>query len=402
MEKWEEISKELTENKINAEKSYKCICKNIKIKTETVKKHLNVLLSSLNNIGKLIRRVNNTLTKAHQLESYQVFSSVRDKLVSSLSRYNVEFEIPTSYKQHIEIDFDIWLFEGTSDTEEEQKEIVVQEEISTQTNIVEIAEQDTQTETSMTQTTVAFIKTASSILPEFDGKPENLPSFLDALDILEQIKENHEAIAVSMIKTKLKGTARNFISNETTIQEIKRKLKNAIKGESVEVLTAKLLNIQQRSKTANQYTAEIEKLTKSLEGAYISDGLTTDLATKYATQTAVKAMCKNCSNDKVKTIMQAGTFTSMNEAVSKFTNSCKLQVTLIHYCTYANKIIFAVISAEVINLAIIEVTKGVHTHHALITLITIIVITIIIIIIDQITKGQDEILEHEALIVPGL
>jgi len=33
-------------------------------------------------------------------------------------------------------------------------------------------------------------------------------------------------------------------------------------------------------------------------------------------------MTQNCSIDKVKLIMQAGTFTNMNDAVSKFVNSC--------------------------------------------------------------------------------
>jgi len=33
-------------------------------------------------------------------------------------------------------------------------------------------------------------------------------------------------------------------------------------------------------------------------------------------------MTKNCTIDKVKTIMQAGTFNTMNEAISKFVNSC--------------------------------------------------------------------------------
>jgi len=33
-------------------------------------------------------------------------------------------------------------------------------------------------------------------------------------------------------------------------------------------------------------------------------------------------MIKNCAIDKVKLIMQAGTFITMNDAVSKFVNSC--------------------------------------------------------------------------------
>ena len=99
-------------------------------------------------------------------------------------------------------------------------------------------------------------------------------------------------------------------------------MKGVVKGESVEVISAKLLNLQQKNKTANQYTQEVEKLAKALEGAYISEGLTLTQANKYSTTTAVKAMTKNCSNDKIKLIMQAGTFTNMNDAVSKFVNSC--------------------------------------------------------------------------------
>ncbi|XP_065356259.1 GATA zinc finger domain-containing protein 24-like [Calliphora vicina] len=67
---------------------------------------------------------------------------------------------------------------------------------------------------------------------------------------------------------------------------------------------------------------EIVNLTRSLENAYISDGLSCELASKYSTQVAVKALAKNCTIDKVKLIMEAGQFNSMNEAVSKFVNSC--------------------------------------------------------------------------------
>jgi len=35
--------------------------------------------------------------------------------------------------------------------------------------------------------------------------------------------------------------------------------KNKVKGESVDVILAKLLNLQQRQKTANQFVEEVEK-----------------------------------------------------------------------------------------------------------------------------------------------
>lgn len=200
----------------------------------------------------MIESVNNILTEEHQREAYQFFSAVRDKLVSSLARHNLEFDVPNTTKEEIQIDFVLLLSERVPSRTNSPSltQATPVEELKIEIPIIHVT---------MPQTVVEFIKTASSVLPEFDGKPENLHSFLDALDILEQIKDTHEALAITMIKTKLKGTARNFISNETTIAQIRTKLHTAIKGESVEVLTAKLLNIQQRSKTANQYTAEIEK-----------------------------------------------------------------------------------------------------------------------------------------------
>lgn len=39
------------------------------------------------------------------------------------------------------------------------------------------------------------------------------------------------------------------------------------KGEYVDVTLAKLLNLQQKQKTANQYIPELYKLAKALEGA---------------------------------------------------------------------------------------------------------------------------------------
>jgi len=170
----------------------------------------------------------------------------------------------------------------------------------------------------MAQSYIDFINTASKLIPVFDGKAENLTSFIDALKITESIKGEHEQLAVSIIKTKLKGVARNLIGNKTTITEVISRLKSNVKGETVEVLSAKHMNLQQRNKTANL----VEQMTKSLEGAYITDGLSLELARSYSTRHAVKAMTKNSTIDKVKIIMQAGTFNTMNEAISKFVNSC--------------------------------------------------------------------------------
>jgi len=96
----------------------------------------------------------------------------------------------------------------------------------------------------MAITPIEFLKLASSLIPEFDGKAENLKSFLDSLNFVNSLKESHKALAVNLIKTKLKDHARNLIDNENLISEIIEKLKNKVKGESVDVISAKLLNFQ--------------------------------------------------------------------------------------------------------------------------------------------------------------
>ena len=127
----------------------------------------------------------------------------------------------------------------------------------------------------------------SKLIPDFDGKSENLRSFLDSLQLVDAVKDTHEEAAVSVIKTKLRGNARNLISDESTISQIISKLETHVKGESVEVLSAKIMNVRQNGESANAYCNEIDALTKSLESSYIADRLSCALANKYTTHIAV-------------------------------------------------------------------------------------------------------------------
>lgn len=52
------------------------------------------------------------------------------------------------------------------------------------------------------------------------------------------------------------------------------------------------MNLQQRNKTANQYTLEVAQMKKMFEGGYtrITDDIRLELARSYSTQYAVKEM----------------------------------------------------------------------------------------------------------------
>lgn len=290
--KWEEIVQKARLIKHTFDASYKCLNTSRYTSEETIYKHLEILINSLKKIQLLLNVNYQKLSSGHKAAAEAFYFDIRDKLIAVAQRKGIEIDIPDAL--HEEVLFNLKRKQETQVTKAENMALSV----------------------------AAFLGLASKILPEFDGKSENLQSFLDGLTLLNSVKETHESVAVSLVKTKLKGTARNLIASESTIQEIIDKLKTSVKGESTEVLTAKILNIKQNSKSATNFVHEIEELTKSLANAYIADGLSSSLAEKYSTQVAVRSMVQNASNERVRLIMESGTFSSMNEAVTKFVNSC--------------------------------------------------------------------------------
>lgn len=311
MDKWELVNKLIFSEKENFIRAYKCINKSRFIRPETVRKHLNTIINSLETIREIAYRNRGKFTKEHETLVLETYWSLRDQLVRILDKYNIIQTVPHSIEQPLRIDTNIILASGSDGKLDPISEAETDSDSEDYSDIYK-----------MPQTVVEFLNTASRLICDFNGKPENLRTFLDSLRLVDSLKDTHEQVAVSLIKTKLKGTARNLINNESSIDEIISKLSSSVKGESVEVLTAKIMNVKQNNKSANVYCNEIESLIKSLENAYISDGLSCELANKYSTQIAVKAITKNCTIDKVKLIMEAGQFNNMNDAISKFVNSC--------------------------------------------------------------------------------
>lgn len=167
-----------------------------------------------------------------------------------------------------------------------------------------------------------FMSANIKIIPAFDGSFDALEGFIDALELLQMHVGNHTATAVSMIKTKLSKKARTcLLPTDNTIPLIIARLRASIVSESSEALIAKMQNVKQKEKKANKFSKEIEELADQLQSAYISEGNTPTLATKYTTQQTVSALMKNSSNERVKLVMQAGNFSSVNDAVAKFVSS---------------------------------------------------------------------------------
>lgn len=170
----------------------------------------------------------------------------------------------------------------------------------------------------MALTVVEFLNFATKIVPDFDGTYANLASFTDALNLANASVATHLPSYIELIKTKLKGDSRSYIGNEATVQAIIQTLQANVKPESASLIESKMMSIHQAKKKPNDYMKEIESLAANLKRAHITDGIPIAAADNLATNCAVKAIRQNASSDKVKWLMEASTFTNLNEVVDKF------------------------------------------------------------------------------------
>lgn len=145
------------------------------------------------------------------------------------------------------------------------------------------------------------IKLGTALVNTFDGSPEKLDSFLDAVALFSDAIDIEYANAtaaqkaaaqitlVRFVKTRLTGIARQAIGQLNDLQEILDaiKLRCAPKITS-DSLLAKLRATKQTSTTENLCDS-IEKLTGELKYAYISEQIPLDTAEKMATKRGVEA-----------------------------------------------------------------------------------------------------------------
>lgn len=250
------------------------------------------LVTLFNNIVKYIKGEWSYLDDTQRLAVRGIFTIIREKVEKSFDALNINYPVPISCLEEI----DLLLLKENSVTEEGKEEL-----------------------SNMAMTKLEFFNLASKLMPQvFDGSPEKLLSFLDSLHLLNANCENHATSAVAFVKTRLSGKARDLITTEDSVTDIINTLKTKVKYESSRSSSAKLLNCRQNHKDATSFATEIEKLAENLNRAYISEGVPSEVAGRYTTEQVVKSLSVNSNTEKSRVVMEAGTFNSVQEAVTKF------------------------------------------------------------------------------------
>jgi len=221
--------------------------------------------------------------------------------------------------------------------------VLFQSELSDQETIesdCEIEQHQIRTMTDETVAQRAYIKDIANAIPEFNGQKINLQRFITALKLVNLTKGTFEEIAVEVIKSKIVGSTLYKVQNESTINGIIKKLQDTIIGETSDVVKAKMAKTSQKGKTAEKFTTEVDNLRKLLEASYIDEGLPAEHADKFSTKEAINTMVKNCEHGRLKTILEAGNFSSMNEALTKYIQ-CSTEMIMINDNGNANAILFS-------------------------------------------------------------
>lgn len=164
-----------------------------------------------------------------------------------------------------------------------------------------------------------IIKTASTLIPEFDGRNDKLEATLDAIRALNTLvtDENRNA-AISVTLSKLSGKARSVVgANPVSLQIIIDQLTTGCRSQTQpEVIQAKLNALKQTGEL-NKFTEQIEILTLELEKCFIANNIPANIATRMATKAGVKALANGVRNQETRTILKSGTFENLVSAVEK-------------------------------------------------------------------------------------
>lgn len=318
---WQKLHDRLLELKENFKKSHKSLSQNRTLSTDTLNKHATILVEIFNEARLLIHEARSNLDKNKWNTVAKLLVNLRGKLVQINGKYNLNISIPSILNTplSIEVEAQGTKTESLSDSDTDIKEEdILDLTIPAIIKLQENKQVNTATMTEDSAAIRAYIKDVSSSIPEFDGQKIHLQRFITAVKLVDLAKGPYEHIAVEVIKSKIIGTTLYLVQDESTIQGIINKLKTVIVGETSQNVRAKLSTVLQRGKTVTQFTTEVDNLRKLLQASFIDEGIPAEHANTLSTREAIDTMIKRAEHESVKTVLEAGTCTTMDAAISAY------------------------------------------------------------------------------------
>lgn len=145
------------------------------------------------------------------------------------------------------------------------------------------------------------IKLGTTLVQVYDGAPENLESFLDAVNLFNDTVVNEftgatadqqaaaQVTVIRFVKSRLTGVARQVITEANDLPGILDAVKQHCESKvSSDNIIAKMKALKQKD-SAESFCNEVEKLTTQLKAAYVREQIPVATANTMATKKGVRS-----------------------------------------------------------------------------------------------------------------
>lgn len=172
----------------------------------------------------------------------------------------------------------------------------------------------------MAQTAKDFISMANHMINyKFAGDPITLDSFIDAIELLQELCEpQNKNLLLKFIMTRLEGLAReSIVGTPQSADEIITQLRVAIKTESSKVIEGRILALRADKTSLIKFSEQAEKLAEQFRRSLVIEGFSKEKAKEIAIEKTVDMCRKSARNDTVKAVLAATKFSEPKEVIAK-------------------------------------------------------------------------------------
>lgn len=165
-----------------------------------------------------------------------------------------------------------------------------------------------------------FIELATLIIPQpFDGDERKLKSFIDSIELLNSFAttDHLQSLAISFVKTRLIGLARDIITNETTLNDVLHTLQDRIKFSKHTEIINRMRSLSYRN-NIDIFCEKIEILAEKLLCSYLNEGIPFKFADSYVMKEVKSILCKNATCQCIKIIISSKNFDTVSEATANY------------------------------------------------------------------------------------
>lgn len=294
----------------------------ISSKESKVNEYINLLITSYNDILLYSKPYIDKISEGSQKEIFNKIIHCRELLCKCFCKLNCKIKIPFGVDLFEEIQRDI-LTASESETEASASDSDSETGIGGERifhfkntgtgnkNISVMASLEEKTK---------FITMCSNIIREnYDGNPLNLNSFLDKINLIQEITaSNLNTCLISFLKSKLDGKAREVLpENITSIDQIKDLLKAGIKPDSSKVVAGRIAGLHIKDNNYTVFAKNVEDLADALRRSLVIEGMTKEKAREMAIESTVNVCRNNAKSDMVKAILASSVFHEPKDVVAK-------------------------------------------------------------------------------------